>query len=74
MDKYRVYAIMDEKEYGLCHVSYDDDRLDRFELILNEDKSTIYLSEEIANEAIDTHRRSRPDQKVDEYKTVTVLN
>jgi len=74
MGKYRVYAIMNDIEYGLSQIVYDDDRKVRFELIKAQGKSTIYPNEEIAKEVIKNHKRTREDQKVDEYKLVAVLN
>ena len=72
MEKFRVYAVMDEKEYGLAFFTYDDDRDSRWELIKG--PQTIYRGLEEANFAISEHKRTRADQKVDEYKLVTVLN
>jgi len=74
MEKYRVYATINDIEYGLSQIVYDDDRGVRFELIQAQGKSTIYPNKEIAKEVIENHKRTRNDQKVDEYKLVTVLN
>ena len=72
MENFRVYALKDGKEFGLSFFTYDDDRGSRFELI--EGPQTIFRGLEEANYAIKEHKRTREDQKVDEYKLVTVLD
>ena len=72
MKNYRVQATMNDEKYGLFQTEYDDDRGQRFELIKNQENSTVYPSEEIANLAIDTHKRTRQDQLVQSYKLIKV--
>lgn len=67
MENYRVKAFMQGKEYGLSQIEYDDDRGHRFELMKNQADSTIFPGEEIANLAIETHKRTRQDQIVESY-------
>jgi len=74
MEKFRVYAIIKDVEFGLSQIRYDDQRGLRYELIRGQGKSTIYPNKEIANMAIAGHKETRADQKVDNYKIVTVLN
>lgn len=72
MENYRVQAIMDDDRYGLSQNQYGDDRGQRFELMKNQKKSTIYPNQEIANLAIETHRRTRQDEKVQFYNLIKV--
>jgi len=64
---------MNDIEYGLSQIVYDDRKV-RFELIKAQGKLTIYPNEEIAKKVFKNHKRTREDQKVDEYKLVAVLN
>jgi hypothetical protein len=72
MKNYRVQALMNDEKYGLSQTEYSDDRGKRFELIKNQENSTIYPSEEIANLAINTHKRTRLDQLVQLYSIIKV--
>jgi hypothetical protein len=69
---YRVQASINDKEYGLSQKEYDVGRGQRFELIKNQENSTIYLSEEIADLAIYSHKRTRQDQLVQSYNLIKV--
>lgn len=72
MKKYRVQALLDDETYGLTHTEYGDDRGERFELFKNQKDSTIYVNKNVAKIAIDTHKRSRLDQKVKSYLLIKI--
>lgn len=71
--EFKVKAIIGNNEYFLSQVFYNNTNSHRIEIIKN-NEGTIFIEKFHALEAINIHKRSRLDQKVEEYIIIELTN